>query len=336
MPTELHTKHNREELLSPTDGMQTIVAAAVLAPSAHNTQPWRFTVETDTIDFYVDWQRHLNISDPTGRQLYISLGCALANAIVAAHHRGYQAAVTYFPAGESKEAPAARLVLKTQPELAVPSAQHMFRAIEQRRTDRSLYDGKPLSLIEEQQLNAQENVLLITDRAAMETLALLTEEATYATLSRKDFKAELSRWVRHSWTKQPDGMPGYAMGMPAPLSLIASVMVRLAPIHKQEGPKARQEMNSASAIAVVVSDHDTPADWLAAGQALENMWLKVTAVGLAAAPLVAAVEAGESTRARLQAAVHTDKLPQSILRIGHSRRGALRPTPRRSVSDCLT
>jgi nitroreductase len=334
MPGELHHVSAKEAALNAAD-VEYIVSAATLAPSAHNTQPWKFRAAGSRLDIFVDWSRHLTVSDSTGRQLYVSLGCAFANAIAAARQRGYRVAVTPFPEGIDKQQPAARLEFAGQtmpPELA---DRKMFDAIAQRRTDRSLYDGQPLTANERQQLRLAAGVILVEDRAVIETVAKLTEEATATTLSRKDFKVELSRWVRNSWTRQADGMPGYAMGIPAPVSRLAPMMVRLAPIHKQEAPKTRQETSSASGIAVITSAHDTPSDWFAAGQALENLWLSATATGLAAMPLVAAIEAGENIRTRLQSAVHTDQLPQSILRLGHSRQKALRPTPRRSAQDCF-
>lgn len=318
--------------------VQRLVPSAVLAPSAHNTQPWRFHASGNTLDFFVDHARHLEISDPTSRQLFVSLGCSIANAAAAARYFGFEPIVEYFPAGEEADQPVARLAITYNRRLDAGETIHgLFSAIEQRHTDRTLYGAEPLTPDERAQLPTcgAAGVVFIEDRATIAALAELTERATEATLSRPDFKLELSHWVRHNWTRQPDGMPGYAMGMPAPVSLLAPLMVRFAPIHRQEGPKTKQQIDSASAVAVFVSAADTPRAWLASGQQLEMLWLEATAAGLAAAPLVAAVEAGESIRRELQQQIHSTALPQSILRLGHSRAGRLRATPRRRLEDCL-
>ena len=230
-----------------------------------------------------------------------------------------------------------RLTFTQQP--ARPSARQegatdaLFAAIEQRRTDRSIYDGQPLSAAERAAITgAHKEVLLVEDREQINVIAELTEQGTADTLSRRDFKEELSHWVRNNWTKQADGMPGYAMGIPAPLSLVSGFMVRFAPIHKQEAPKTKEQMRSASAVAIITTEHDTPADWVRAGQLLEVLWLNATTAHLAAAPLVAAVEAGESIRTALQQILATNLKPQSILRLGHT---YLKASPRRSVEDCL-
>lgn len=317
-----------------------IVPSMILAPSAHNTQPWKFAPTADgAITIFIDWERHLRIADPTHRQLYTSLGCAIENAIIAGRYWGYQPRLDIFPNGEGKESPIARLHFTPDHEEANAAliTAKLFAAIEQRRTDRSLYTNQLLSTDERQALTSQKtpDVVLLEDRTKIAAIAKLTEEGTVITLSRADFKNELSQWVRNNWTFQSDGMPGYAMGMPAPISLLASVMVRLTPIHKQEGPKTRQQIENSAAIAVIVTPADKPADWLAAGQLLEQLWLQATSAGLAAAPLAAAIEANSNIRDRLRKVLNTSLWPQAILRIGHSQKPHLKATPRRTIEDCL-
>ncbi|MEO8888453.1 MAG: nitroreductase, partial [Jatrophihabitantaceae bacterium] len=55
-------------------GLHRAVARATLAPSIHNTQPWRFVVRPDRLDVYRDRQRGVSVVDPNGRQLVISCG----------------------------------------------------------------------------------------------------------------------------------------------------------------------------------------------------------------------------------------------------------------------
>ena len=62
--------------------LQAAVARATLAPSVHNTQPWRFVLSSGGLDCRVDPSRQLAVLDPTARQLYLSVGSALFNARV--------------------------------------------------------------------------------------------------------------------------------------------------------------------------------------------------------------------------------------------------------------
>lgn len=72
-----------------------LVHYAIMAPSGHNTQPWKFRIQENTISIFPDFSRRLPVVDPLDRELYISLGCALENLIVAAGHEGYRASVEH-------------------------------------------------------------------------------------------------------------------------------------------------------------------------------------------------------------------------------------------------
>src|SRR6478752_5898328 len=54
-----------------TPGPLGAVAAAVLAASPHNTQPWIFGVGVGAIDVFVDTTRNTGTVDPLGREQYV-------------------------------------------------------------------------------------------------------------------------------------------------------------------------------------------------------------------------------------------------------------------------
>src|SRR6266508_3751998 len=65
------------------------VQAAVAAPSLHNSQPWRFRIRNGGVDVYADRTRQLEVIDPSGRELLISVGAAVFNLRVAIRQQGW-------------------------------------------------------------------------------------------------------------------------------------------------------------------------------------------------------------------------------------------------------
>ena len=74
--------------LSEQPGMQDLVRYATLAPSGHNTQPWRFQLRTGQITILPDISRRTPIVDPDDHHLFVGLGCAAENLVLAAAARG--------------------------------------------------------------------------------------------------------------------------------------------------------------------------------------------------------------------------------------------------------
>ncbi|CAG1004049.1 partial Putative NAD(P)H nitroreductase, partial [Gammaproteobacteria bacterium] len=77
-----------------------IIRYATLAPSGHNTQPWKFAINDNIIRILPDFTRHLAIADPDDREIFISLGCALENLVIAAQQMGYDNDTDLFPAND--------------------------------------------------------------------------------------------------------------------------------------------------------------------------------------------------------------------------------------------
>ena len=67
-----------------------LVNYAVLAPSNHNSQPWKFCIHHDQMDVLIDKTRMLSFIDPHLRQMKISCGAAIGNVEVAGKYFGLE------------------------------------------------------------------------------------------------------------------------------------------------------------------------------------------------------------------------------------------------------
>src|SRR3990172_4235523 len=94
-------------LKSEEEKLKFIISFAVLAPSSHNSQPWKFKVRKMTIEVYFEQERSLPVGDPEDRLSFISIGCALKNLITAADYYGYKTQLKITTAGKSTFKPVA-------------------------------------------------------------------------------------------------------------------------------------------------------------------------------------------------------------------------------------
>ncbi|WP_060948702.1 nitroreductase family protein [Streptomyces hygroscopicus] len=79
--------------------LEKLISAAVAAPSMHNTQPWRYRLNPDTVALEVRAapERGLRYADPMGRGLSVSAGAAVFNLRVAVAHFGWEPVVRLLP-----------------------------------------------------------------------------------------------------------------------------------------------------------------------------------------------------------------------------------------------
>src|SRR6266498_2951029 len=126
--------------------METVVAAAVAAPSVLNTQPWRFIAHGEAIDLHADPGRTLHVIDPDGRALTISCGAALFNLRLAISALGREPVVQPLPAPATPTLLArVRWAGRREPR---PEELALHAAIPRRRASRVPFTGERLGFDE--------------------------------------------------------------------------------------------------------------------------------------------------------------------------------------------
>ena len=307
---------------------------AVLAPSRNNTQPWLFEIEGDELQIYADPTRALPVSDPDGRQLFMSCGAALVNLRLAAAHFGHATSVELIP-GVRRDGLLARIRLEER-TASTPELEELFRAIPRRRTNRLPLDGRepPDGLVTALLRDARsEGVqLLPVEPHQRRAVADLIAEGDDAAWSSGRFRSELAGWVRGNHSARRDGLPGYALGMSDVAALLHPLIVRLQSGGRAEADRDRQRALGTRALLVLSTRRDGKAEWIRAGEALQRVLLRATAAGLFASYFTQPIETA-SLRPRLAQAIGDVGAPQVMFRLGYGLDP--RPTPRRPVEEVL-
>lgn len=309
---------------------------AVLAPSGHNTQPWLFTVEGDTVDLCADRTQALAVVDPEDRALTISCGAALFNLRVALRRFGYRDdSYELLPDPESADLLARVRLVEGEP--ASPDEEALFAAIPKRRTTRAAYDERDVPIELEREFGAdaaQEGAWLHPVPAAERgTIAELIAEGDRAQMGDRRFRRELAAWVHPNRSRANRGVRGYGLGFGDLLSYAGPLVIRTFDTGKGQAAKDREIAEGSPLLTVLGTDGDTPRDWLAAGQAMERILLRASAHGLTSSFLNQPVEV-DHLRPRLAAAIgRSGEQPQLVLRFGYGPEVA--HAPRAPVEEVL-
>jgi hypothetical protein len=320
----------------PAQQLQFAVGYAILAPSGHNGQPWRFHIDGDLLHVYADRGLALPTIDPQDRELLMSCSATVHLAEVALEHFGYHPQVRQLPdPGDRDLLATVRLGRRGPP----PAQRDLFDAIRARHSNRHPYQPRavPAHLLAGLAAAAgTEGAWLapVTDRATIAAAADLIAEGDRIKWREDVFRHELAERIIPNRGRRRDGMPGYAFGMPGPLARLAPLVVRHADLGRLRARSDRALALATPLLAVIGTDRDEPAAWMAAGRAMSHVLLRATADGLATSFLSQAIEVPE-LRPRLGDLLGQGGFPQLLIRVGFPRRPA-RPAPRRPLRDVLT
>jgi hypothetical protein len=321
---------------TPEDKIRFLLKYAILAPSPENTQPWKFKVDGNKAEFSIDPAKSLPVADPEKRELHVSLGCAVANFLVAADKFDAVCAID-FPA----EGPAAVVITldfgETAPKRAF--ADEIFSAIPKRATNRAKFREEPLDEASLTRLEGAvvggEGILLsvVTGPEHKMNISSLVKKADEVLGKRKDYREECGKWMKSDWDKSGEGLPGYSVGAGGLVSLVAPVFAKMLDTGKADGKDDFDTILAAPLICVVSSETEDRPSWLRGGVAVELLWLTAVSIGCDCQPMSAALENSE-TRLELRSVIGQNGFPQFILRVGKSERTA-KHTPRRELEGFI-
>ena len=315
-----------------------LVRYATLAPSSHNTQCWKFQLAESAISIVPDLVRRCPVVDPDDHHLFVSLGCATENLVLAAEGQGMDSVVKF----ESTPVELIRIAFQPTPLNSKPTIQSsLFAAIPQRQSTRCEYDGKPLnseelSLLEKAGSGDGVHVQLLTDRPAIEQVLEYVIQGNTTQLNDPAFVNELKHWIRFSDAeaiRKGDGLWSRSTGNPSIPRWLAAPLLKMFLSARSENDKYAKQVRSSAGIAVFSSDANDKSHWMAVGRCFQRFALQATVLGIRTAHINQPVEVAALRSQFASALGIRNRRPDLVVRFGH---GPLMPqSRRRSVDDVI-
>jgi nitroreductase len=307
-------------------GWTEVVAAAVRAPSIHNTQPWTFTASAGRLELRLDRERALPVLDPTGRQQVISCGAAVEFAVVALAAGGHATRVDLLPDGAAPDHLAT--VRLTGSGAATERDRAVAAAIDRRHTVRAPFQPRavPAGLLEGLQGEAAEYgvwVKAISESEEQVATVFLISRAEEMEQDDPAYVAELESWVRTD-PAAVDGVPVEAVPSGDPRERPSNWLIRDFVVGQRErqtylpqgDPDAPPPQVERPTVVLLGTESDNRYAWLQSGRALGRFLLRLTAEGLAASPLTQALD-WPATRSQMRSRLSLVGYPQMLLRLGY-------------------
>jgi hypothetical protein len=311
------------------DQLRFLLRYAILAPSTKNSQPWAFSLQGNQVHLLADLSREQPIADGGRRELYISLGCALENLLVAAEHFGLRHGISYFPQpGRAELAATVTFAPGGVPSHARAGAT--LSAILGRHNDNSVF--RPVPVPEQLRVRLLAccvepdlRVYLTDDRHFRRWIEALTMEADRVEFADPKFRKELGYWLGQG-----------VFGAPPLMARLERMTVSHVDLGEPVALQDQAIVESAALLGLLGGEGDSHLTHVRVGQLFERLWLTATAMGVSVHPMSQTMRRPELRWAVTELLPVAGWTPQHLFRIGFSGRPSdHHHTPRRPLEDVL-
>ncbi len=298
-----------------------LVRSAVKAPSGHNSQPWKFACEGDVITIEPDFSRALPVVDPDKHALYISLGCALENTLIAAAYYGYRCRTTINTSSD-----------KTTIQIKLSQTEdrrhgELYTMIGKRQSSRGAFTEVPLSSISLETLRTAGTmegvtVKLFTGRDMIRRLEPFIIEGSNRQNREKHFKKELISWMRFSEKeamRSGDGLWMASMGLPNMGRMAGSFIMNRFVSAKSEARRWQKLLVQTAGLALFLAEQYNPEGWIRLGQAFQRFGLTAAKLDISHSHVNAPCEETTVRKKMMTELNLKEGTPCLVIRFGYSK-----------------
>src|SRR3989338_3565251 len=278
-----------------------LLAQGILAPSADNLQPWKFRIEHETVQLFLDQNRIENFCDVGNFAPYVSAGAVIENLRVAASYHGYQIETRYFPEPENGLYVAKLSFRKTEHISSIHCP-----ALSLRMTNRNLYDQR--KKIDPTILERFSH--LISERTGFRLAWMERSNRLYGQLVRLVGRADQIRFenrrlhgdffqvlrLNTQEVKQSrDGLDVATLGA-GPLATLLFRFIRswrrlemmnVFGFSRLLNIFAKIQMHSSQAAGLLIAPNQEPISYVWGGELMQRLWHEMTSYGMVLQPMEA-------------------------------------------------
>ncbi len=337
-----------------------VLAHGLLAPNAHNIQPWTIKLNKEKhleFSLFTDASRLLPETDPPSRQITISQGTFLETAKISAEYLGYSFDYELFPKGEygqtdfisgMKQKPVATVSLSKNKNLQ--NGDLLYHEIFNRVTNRTEYYGDPLNdeeISELQKLNGNTKLELVffNDQESLEIIRDITINAVKIEATTENKMRESERLFRDSENEKKyhrDGITMMSGGWRGFKLKMIQFLSNTFPLSWEKMgdvwlKSATENIQTAPTFAMIISDDNSRTTQVKTGMLYARFQLKASTMGFSMHPLSQVLQEFPEM-AELYNQVHQEfsengKTIQMLVRMG--RADNVLHSPRRDVMDLI-
>ena len=301
---------------------------ARMAPSAHNTQPWRFALQTDRILVGWETERMLLAGDPTKRDLYLTLGAAIESACLASARAGVPLTFISHPGSDERTVG----FLVPRDGSTDPNDLLLAKSLETRHTARTPHSPQPVSSevllsLQEEARRGNCTLYVMVECEGIHRLARLAQQATASQFADAAIHAELWQWLRLD-AKAPayhrDGLTADCLNLRGASLTLARLTLpptrmrwlRRFGLHHLLARDTQWTVQRSASLCLLTAPSPSRVDLVQTGRVLMRLWLMAAAAGLSTHPVSALLDCSTTVAPTLAVFGAEHEAPAALFRLG--------------------